>query len=148
MLELEVVIDDEDDPYDDGVVRDETVRHSVDFTAGTRQILSYNNQMGEGHGRGTRMQNEDDDDDEYEEDEDEDEDGDKDDDDDDADDDDDDDEDEDEDDANADDEDKDKDEDEDGNEHTTIKWRVKVAEEFTRHGSPRRRVHNNQMSEG
>ena len=135
MLELEVVIDDEDDPYDDGVVRDETVRHSVDFTAGTRQIISYNNQMGEGHGRGMRMQNEDDDEDE--EDEDEDEDGDK--DDDDADD-----EDEDEDDANADDEDKDEDEDE----HTTIKWRVKVAEEVTRHGSPRRRVHNNQMSEG
>ena len=135
LLELEVVIDDDVDPYDDGVVRDETVKHSVDFTAGTRQIISYNNQMGEGHGRGMRMQNEDDDDDDDEEDED----GDK--DDDDADD-----EDEDEDDANADDEDKDEDEDED--EHTTIKWRVKVAEEFTRHGSPRRRVHNNQMSEG
>ena len=109
--------------------------YSVDFTAGTRQIILYNNQMGEGHGRGMRMQNEDDDEDEEDEDEDEDEDGDK--DDDDADD-------EDEDDANADDE----DEDEDGNEHTTIKWRVKVAEEGTRHGSPRRRVHNNQMSEG
>ena len=137
LLELEVVIDDDVDPYDDGVVRDETVKHSVDFTAGTWQIISYNNQMGEGHGRGMRMQNEDDDDDD--DDDEEDEDGDK--DDDDADDED---EDEDEDDANADDEDKDEDEDK----HTTIKWRVKVAEDFTRHGSPRRRVHNNQMSEG
>ena len=44
VLELEVVIDDDVDPYDDGVVRDETVKHSVDFTAGTREIISYNNQ--------------------------------------------------------------------------------------------------------
>ena len=56
--------------------------------------------------------------------------------------------DEDEDDANANADADDEEKDEDGNQHTTIKWRVKVAEAGTRHGSSRRRVHNNQMSEG